>query len=152
MVLGLVGGLLIVMGALLMKFFLWLGSGSDRVARRGVKVRAEVVASVHEEGGEEDPIYGGGGSGFAPAVRFRTLDGDVVAASSRRVLSGSPRRLPKAGTAMQVRCDPGNPQNIYIHGWDAPSRFMVSGFTAGAVLVMLLGAFFIVLAVLVSTS
>jgi hypothetical protein len=53
---------------------------------------------------------------------------------------------------MRIRYDPVNPQNIYIRGWDTPSRFMASGFTAGAVLAMLLGAFLIVLAILVPTS
>jgi uncharacterized protein DUF3592 len=143
-VLAVTGGIVIVIGALVTALFLAVGHGSTQVARRGIEVAARVVGTV-EHGGEPDPVYGGGGGGggFAPVVSFCTVDGEVVAASSRHVY-GSRRRVPAPGTAVRVRYDPGNPREIYIRGWDTPARFMLPGFVAGGVAIVLAGAYLLV--------
>jgi hypothetical protein len=143
-VLAIVGGVVLVAGALLTGLALALARGPAAVARRSIEVTAQVVGSMEIEG-EADPIYGGGGGGHAPVVSFRTRDGEVVAASSQRVYR--PRRgVPTVGTAMRVRYDPWNPRQIHIRGWDAPARFVFVDLVTGGVIVTLLGAFLIVIA------
>jgi hypothetical protein len=144
-VLALVGVLVMAIGAALLVFLVHLRRGDSQVARRGIEVTAQVVGAVEHEG-EEDPIYGGGGGGWAPVVTFRTIDGELVSASSERVYAGARRRVPTDGTSFRIRYNPGNPRDIYIRGWDTPARFMFPGFVTAGIVTVLLGAFIVYLA------
>jgi hypothetical protein len=58
-----------------------LFGGQLRRILHGPQATAQVVGVVENES-EEDPIYGGGGRGFAPVVSFRSADGGLVTASA----------------------------------------------------------------------
>jgi hypothetical protein len=123
-------------------------AGSPRAARRGIEVTAHVVG-MNVEYGEEDQIYGGGGTSYAPVVSFRTLDGQPVRVASQHSSSGH-RRVPKAGTTVKVRYAPGNPRRIHISGWDLPAWTQNLGIPLGGVATVLTGGLFIYLATTVT--
>jgi hypothetical protein len=107
-------------------------------------VTALVVGSA-EVAGEEDPIYGGGGGGYAPLVRFRTRDGEVTARSSR-IFSGNPHGVPGVGATVRVRYDPAKPSSIYIHGWDTSARVPIYVMVAAGVILTCVGTLLMVIA------
>lgn len=117
---GVMMGIGVLTGLLLQLLF-----GADhrqmRRVRHGPRVTAQVVGMV-EHDGEEDPIYGGGGGGFAPILSFRSVDGEEVRANGQYVFDGSPRRVPPVGATMQVHYDPRDPRKIFIRGWDGAAR------------------------------
>jgi uncharacterized protein DUF3592 len=133
------GGGLIVGGVLIGLLLRWM-FGADRREMRGIlrgpQASARVVGIVEREGGE-DPIYGGGGGGFAPVVSLRTAAGETVRASGRHVFAGNRRRVPEPGTTMQVRYDPRDPRRIYIRRWDAATRGTFAYLAVGPLLVLL---------------
>ena len=117
----------------------WLFGAGHRQMRRilhGPQVTARVVGVVAHEG-EEDPIYGGGGGGFAPVVNFHSADGEQVTASGQYVFASNRHRVPAVGTAMQVRYDPRDPRQIYVRGWDAGARELSACLAIGPFLVFL---------------
>lgn len=139
------GGAMFAVGALLGLLLRWMFGTDQRQMsriRRGPLVTALVVGAVEHEG-EEDPIYGGGGGGFAPTVSFSTADGQSVTASGQYVFAGNRRRAPATGTTLRVRYDPGDPQKIYIPGWDAAARGIRVILAVGPLL-MLVGVVMIV--------
>jgi hypothetical protein len=138
-----VGGLL---AGLLLRWCFGAGHRQLRRIRRGPVVTAQVVGVV-EHTGDEDPVYGGGGGGFAPVVSFRGADGEPVTASGQYVFAGRRHRVPAVGTTMRVNYDPGDPGQIYIRGWDAGARGLSVVLAAGPLLVFL-GALMVVSAIL----
>jgi hypothetical protein len=145
------GGALIAGGVLIGLLFRWLVGEAYcqmRRIRRGLQVTAQVVGVVEHEG-EEDPVYGGGGRGFAPVVSFRSADGDQVTASGQFVFAGNHHRVPAVGATMKVHYDPHDPRQIYIRGWDAASRPLSLFFLvllAIGPLIVLMGAYMLVIA------
>jgi hypothetical protein len=139
------GGVFIVAGLLIWLLLRWLLGAAHRQMRRirhGPRVTAQVVGVVEHEG-EEDPIYGGSGGGFAPVVSFRRVDGEPVTASGQYIFAGR-RRVPAVGTTMQVHYDPRDPSQIYIRGWDNGGR--------GFGVFLALGPFLVFLGVLLVVS
>jgi Protein of unknown function (DUF3592)/Mu transposase, C-terminal len=144
------GGAVIAVGVMTGLLLWWLfGVGHRRMRRilRGPQVTAQVVGVVVHEG-EEDPIYGGGGGGFAPVVSFRSAGGEPVTASGQYALAGSRHRVPAVGTTVQVRYDPRDPRQVYIRGWDAGARALSASLAIGPLLVFL-GALMVVSAFVV---
>lgn len=149
--LAIVGSAIVAVGVLIGLLFRWMFAADCRQMRailHGPSVTAQVVGIVEREG-EEDPVYGGGGDGFAPVVSFRTVDGESVTASGKYVFAGNRRRVPAVGTTMRVQYDPGDPARIYIRGWDSRARG-VGGFLAAGPIVVFLGAVMLVIAFLPS--
>jgi hypothetical protein len=141
----LTGAVLIGLGSLVIGVFLPMRLvSSPRTARRGIEVAAHVVG-MDVEYGEEDPIYGGGGTSYAPVVSFRTVDGEPVRVAARHS-SKAHHRVPRDGTAVRVRYDPGNPRRIHIPGWDLPAWTSSPGIVLGGLAMMLTGGLFIYLA------
>jgi Protein of unknown function (DUF3592) len=131
------GGAVIAGGVLTGLLLRWLFGAGCRQMRRilhGPRVTAQVVGVVEHEGGE-NPVYGGGGGGFAPVVSFLSADGEPVTASGQYVFAGNRHRVPAAGTTVQVHHDPRDPRQIYIRGWDAGARGLSVVLAIGPLLV-----------------